>query len=141
MLHTRSLSVEEQFYVVFPLFLMFAWKFGFKLIVPTLILVMLASLSLSEWGLRNAPVANFYLAPTRAWELLVGSLAALYELKRGVLRSEAALSRVYVDHLFNIVVRREHALLKLVCTSSSCWNITDYCVWRPWDTLGKNAYL
>ena len=35
------------------------------------------SLLLSEWTLRNDVDANFYLLPTRIWELLVGSTAAL----------------------------------------------------------------
>jgi len=42
------------------------------------------SFSLSELGWRNYPKANFYLAPTRMWELLVGSLVAFYIYKHGV---------------------------------------------------------
>lgn len=40
------------------------------------------SLLLSEWGSRNFPSATFYLIPTRTWELLTGSLCALYWMDR-----------------------------------------------------------
>lgn len=46
------------------------------------------SLLLSEWGWRNKPNPNFYLAPTRAWELFSGSIAAFVVLKRGVQKND-----------------------------------------------------
>ena len=49
-------------------------------------IVVMASISLllSEWGWRNKATANFYLAPTRAWELFAGSIAAFIVQKNGV---------------------------------------------------------
>ena len=49
-------------------------------------IVVLAPISLliSEWGWRNKATANFYLAPTRAWELFAGSIAAFIVKKNGV---------------------------------------------------------
>ena len=83
-LHTWSLAVEEQYYVLFPIFLTLAWRFG-KSRVFWLILVFTAiSLLLSEWGWRNHATANFYLAPTRAWELFFGSISAFIVQKQGV---------------------------------------------------------
>lgn len=76
LLHTWSLAVEEQYYVFFPLFLFFAWRFGRQRVFWLIVLFACASLALSEWGWRNKPEANFYLAPTRAWELFAGSIAA-----------------------------------------------------------------
>ncbi len=38
---------------------------------------LLISFGLADWGTTNAQVAAFYLLPTRAWELMIGSLAAL----------------------------------------------------------------
>jgi peptidoglycan/LPS O-acetylase OafA/YrhL len=78
LLHTWSLAVEEQYYVLFPLFLMLSWKLGRRRILVTLGLVFVASLGLAQWGAFANPTAAFYLLPTRAWELLIGSFAAFY---------------------------------------------------------------
>ena len=78
LLHTWSLAVEEQFYLFFPLFLIFTWKFGKKNVVIILTFIAIVSLFLAEWGSQNKPSATFYLLPTRCWELLIGSLAAFY---------------------------------------------------------------
>lgn len=84
LLHTWSLAVEEQYYLVFPIFLLIAWRFGKIFVCSTLLAVALVSLGLTEWGWRNIPSANFYFIPTRAWELLSGSFAAIFVQKYGV---------------------------------------------------------
>ena len=84
LLHTWSLAVEEQFYILFPLFLMVAWRFGRQAIIWTLIAAFAVSLAAAQWGAYNNPGATFYLLPTRAWELLIGSFAAFYLQKRSV---------------------------------------------------------
>lgn len=76
LLHTWSLAVEEQYYLLFPIFLLLLWRFGRQRVLWTVMAVAVASLLLAEWGWRNMPSANFYLAPTRAWELLAGSICA-----------------------------------------------------------------
>ncbi len=81
LLHTWSLGVEEQFYVLFPMFLMLAWRLGRKRIVVLLAMMALLSLALAEYGTGRMPVATFFLLPTRGWELALGSLIAFY-LKR-----------------------------------------------------------
>ena len=78
LLHTWSLAVEEQYYVLFPLFLMLFWKLGKRWILITLGLVFLASLALAQWGAYAKPAAAFYLLPTRGWELLIGAFVAFY---------------------------------------------------------------
>lgn len=78
LLHTWSLAVEEQFYVLFPLFLMLFWKLGKRWILVTLGLVFVASLALAQWAAYSKPSAAFYLLPTRGWELLIGAFAAFY---------------------------------------------------------------
>ena len=84
LLHTWSLAVEEQYYVIFPLFLVLVWRFGKSNVFRMIIVLAVISLLLSEWGWRNQATANFYLAHTRAWELLAGSIAAFVAQKRGV---------------------------------------------------------
>jgi peptidoglycan/LPS O-acetylase OafA/YrhL len=78
LLHTWSLAVEEQYYIFFPLFLMFTWRMGKTWIVTVLFVVFLLSLALGEWGSYKMPTAAFYLLPMRGWELLIGVFSAFY---------------------------------------------------------------
>lgn len=78
LLHTWSLAVEEQYYLLFPLGLMLVWRLGKRGLWFVLALCAVVSFILSEWMLAHRPSAAFYLLPTRAWELLIGALAALY---------------------------------------------------------------
>ncbi|MDB4151149.1 acyltransferase [Pseudomonadales bacterium] len=89
LLHTWSLAVEEQYYVLFPIFLFLAWRYGKNRVFWMIVVMASISLLLSEWGWRNKPTANFYLAPARAWELLAGSIAAFVVQKRGVQNNDA----------------------------------------------------
>ena len=84
LLHTWSLAVEEQYYLFFPIFLILVWRFGKNRMFWIIIVMATISLLLSEWGWRNKATANFYLAPTRAWELFAGSIAAFIVQKQGV---------------------------------------------------------
>lgn len=88
LLHTWSLAVEEQYYVLFPVFLLFAWRFRKDRVFWMIVVMAVISLILSEWGWRNKATANFYLAPTRAWELFAGSIAAFVVQKHGVQKSD-----------------------------------------------------
>lgn len=78
LLHTWSLAVEEQYYLLFPIALLLVWRFGRRPVSAMILVVVVASLLISEWGWRNSPSANFFLAPSRVWELLAGSLCALF---------------------------------------------------------------
>ena len=73
--HFWSLGIEEQFYLFFPglIFLLHRRRW---LNLGSLALPALASLALWIWGSRNHPSGTFYLLPTRAWELLLGAIAA-----------------------------------------------------------------
>ena len=88
LLHTWSLAVEEQYYFIFPIFLLLLWKFGKHNVFWIITIIVVISLTLSEWGWRNWPIANFYILPTRAWELLAGSLAAFVVQKQGVIKND-----------------------------------------------------
>lgn len=78
LLHTWSLSVEEQYYVFFPLFLMLTWKLGKKWIISLLLIVAIMSAFFAHWGSSTHTSFTFYLLPTRAFELLIGALISLY---------------------------------------------------------------
>lgn len=77
LLHTWSLAVEEQFYIFFPLLVFLIWRHGRNHVSAVVAVLALISLVASEWGARHAPGANFYLAPTRICELLLGALPVL----------------------------------------------------------------
>lgn len=76
LLHTWSLAVEEQFYILFPLMLFLIYKVRERGVAGAIAIAATISFLLCEWGSHVAPVATFYLAPTRAWELLAGTLCA-----------------------------------------------------------------
>ena len=82
LLHTWSLAVEEQFYLLFPLLLWLIWRFAKSKALWVFLAIGICSMVLCERGWRNAPSANFYLAPPRAWELLVGACCALLPIQR-----------------------------------------------------------
>lgn len=77
LLHTWSLAVEEQFYFVFPWFLLLVFKLGKKAIWFGVFSLIIVSFTLAEWRLQTKPMAAFYLLYARGWELMIGSLCAL----------------------------------------------------------------
>jgi peptidoglycan/LPS O-acetylase OafA/YrhL len=88
LLHTWSLGVEEQFYIALPILLVLL-----KRLVPRRTAVWLgalgaASVAVSAVGVYRFPTAAFYLLPSRAWELLLGTIMSLEGFPR--LRSAAA---------------------------------------------------
>ena len=78
LIHTWSLAVEEQYYVLFPLFLILSWKLGKRWIVGLLIIVFVVSLACAQWLSIKRPSFAFFLLPTRGWELLIGAFVAFY---------------------------------------------------------------
>jgi peptidoglycan/LPS O-acetylase OafA/YrhL len=78
-LHFWSLSVEEQFYLVWPaLILLLTWGGGGRRrVIAALLAAVLASFALSLWLTDASPARAFYLLPTRVWQLGAGGLLAL----------------------------------------------------------------
>lgn len=76
LLHTWSLSVEEQFYLFFPFFLFAIMRYARRFLVPIILFLGGASFCFSVFSSYVYPFANFYLLPTRSWELLTGAFLA-----------------------------------------------------------------
>ncbi len=93
LLHIWSLAVEEQYYMFFPLLVIFMWKRKPSWLFAVLVVIALASLAYSEWASRAFPSANFYFLPSRAWEFLAGSICSFIQLK-GQTRGSNPLSLV-----------------------------------------------
>ncbi len=91
LLHLWSLSLEEQFYVVFPLVLAALWPHRGRTVRGVLWFLAILSFAAAAVLVYRSPEATFYLLPTRAWELLAGSLLALSTPRiRGRFSHEAA---------------------------------------------------
>ena len=82
-LHIWSLSIEEQFYIIFPIVLLILFKYFRKYLIHILILGFIISLGLADWGSKNYPSFNFYVLQSRGWELLAGSILGYFEIRNG----------------------------------------------------------
>mgnify|MGYP005811979697 CR=1 FL=1 len=79
LLHTWSLSVEWQFYIIYPLVLLACVKlFGFKPVRWLVLIATVLALGLSAYASAKWPSLAFYSLPTRAWEMMLGGLAFLF---------------------------------------------------------------
>lgn len=79
LLHTWSLSVEEQFYIFFPPLLWLLCKRP-KVLPRIIIMLTIGSFAWSCWATSHSAKSAFYLLPSRSWELLMGSILAIKNL-------------------------------------------------------------
>lgn len=104
LLHTWSLAVEEQYYIFFPLLLMFLARYLRPRLKLTLSGLTLASFLLNVYSLHYDASAAFYLAHMRVWELLIGSLLAIKIIPKtfnsGILNSLSLLGLVMLGAPF-----------------------------------------
>ena len=87
-LHTWSLGVEEQFYILFPIVLLLAFKFAKNHLVTIIAVLILFSLTYANWQSNKNIQFNFFMLTSRFWELGIGCLLAFYELKYGRVKNE-----------------------------------------------------
>jgi peptidoglycan/LPS O-acetylase OafA/YrhL len=119
MLHLWSLAVEEQFYIIWPLVLWFAWKRQFNLLIITLFVALL-SFYLNLKFVVSKPTETFFWPVGRFWELLSGSILAwLLLYKRDLL----ANAKLWVDkYLVRLIRSKEVAV-----DGSTTANVLSFC--------------
>ena len=79
LLHTWTLSVEEQFYLGFPLLMLGVHRAAPRLLTPVLVTILIASFACAVYLTETNPILSFYATHTRAWELMAGALVALHQ--------------------------------------------------------------
>lgn len=84
LLHTWSLSVEEQFYLIYPVIIVLIHKWYSKGLLKIIILGIFLSFTLSCYAGLMHPAAGFYLLPFRAWELMCGGCLAIVVRNSGI---------------------------------------------------------
>jgi peptidoglycan/LPS O-acetylase OafA/YrhL len=97
LLHTWSLAIEEQFYIVFPLVVMLAFRWGQRRWIWLVFALFILSLAASIWVTPVDPPAAFLLTPMRVWELMLGALLAagiLPRIESQALREIASLAGI-----------------------------------------------
>ncbi|MDB5243536.1 MAG: acetyltransferase [Spirosoma sp.] len=83
LLHTWSLGVEEQFYIIWPVILLWLARLKGRTMLIIIVLSLVATVITSEVGIRTATSASYYLLPTRFFELAIGSSLAIFIFHRG----------------------------------------------------------
>lgn len=88
LLHTWSLAVEEQYYILFPLFLISTWRLKRGLVISILALAIIVSIVAAQSYVYQDRNFTFYLLPARGWEILTGALIAMF-LSNGFIKNSS----------------------------------------------------
>jgi peptidoglycan/LPS O-acetylase OafA/YrhL len=158
LLHTWSLAVEEQYYLLFPPLMLLAWRLGRRWIPAMLAATALLSLASAHWMLRVDPTAAYFLLPSRAWELLVGAVLAAGLFRHPPMRPEglraelggaAGLLLLLIAYFsydtstpfpgIAALMPTLGAALIILCASSRTW-VGRMLGWRPLVGLGLISY-
>lgn len=97
LLHTWSLAIEEQFYLFFPMLLLFLAGGRRKWRTATILCLSLLSFSISVWWVKSYPDSAFYLLPARAWELGLGALLVQRRLFKDTSSAGMRFTREFIS--------------------------------------------
>jgi len=138
--HLWSIAVEEQFYVLYPLMLLLIAKLFPRYLFAALATVAVTSFIGCVWASYHHPLANFFLAPTRAWELLLGALLTTTRMQwkwnRWVCEIAALLSLSIIAFLVHVYSPlRRHGTADSFRSGASHLHVSpiveaDLCLWR-----------
>ncbi len=139
-LHTWSLSVEEQFYLIYPFFLFFVYKYFKNFLIPLLVITFL-SLTLYLGFLGPHADYAFYLLPCRIWELSVGGILSLYSgrilIKNNSIKNAVllfGLGLILCSYFFPILINNKNGYSALLAVIGVGIILA---VCTPKDFLGK----
>ncbi|WP_417538413.1 acyltransferase family protein [Marinobacter sp.] len=156
LLHTWSLAVEWQFYLVFPAVLWLAFRFTGR-VLATLLILGVASLVLNLMLTPQDAKFTFFMFPPRAWELIAGGLLGLAYMK-GAFQGKENLALTLVGLVLlgvsfvafdkSTLFPGFAALLPVLATVLLVYNITQaeaglltsLLSWRPFLLIGKMSY-
>jgi len=132
-IHYWSLAVEEQFYLLWPIFIMVLARYGRKIVLTAIAATTFFSLLFSIYLTQAAPIWAFYSLPTRAWELGFGALLLFLptSLKKFRVLPWLALLGVAISALNfdeNTAFPGKNALLPVLATALLIATIT---YWPP----------
>ncbi|MCI5060547.1 MAG: acyltransferase [Alphaproteobacteria bacterium] len=157
-LHTWSLSVEEQFYIFFPVCLLLIHRFLKGKYIAVLLLLAFISFCFSFWAGHYSISGSFFWTPVRIWELLVGALLAVGFLPKLKSRAVANLGSIlgigliiYAVSFFNTgtigIFPGFHALypcigagLLIYCNQDKAVVIGRVLSWKPFVFIGLCSY-
>lgn len=136
LLHTWSLAVEEQYYIIFPFAMLLFWRFGKTVPCSLCLLAFVVSLGLAQWATVNATTANFFLLPTRGWELLLGVFCAFY-LQWQVQGQNENISALWVRQALSILG------LGMILFAVLCFNVATPTpsLWTLIPTVGATLII